>query len=114
MASNEQVQSFRIAGLQVPLRLVIWVLTALPLVALPVFPHLSSIALPASTVRVALSVVALMLLVAPITALFLLRRLHQTRAARIGSFLIWITCFVPAAVAWSLILGCMIIGNACE
>ena len=90
-------------------------LTVAPLIALFIIPHLPpSSFLPLHAVRVVVAALAVLLIALQMAALLFLRKLGLSRSGKAGCFVIWLLCFVPAAVSWSLLFTCMLIGSACE
>jgi hypothetical protein len=90
-------------------------LTVAPLTALFIIPHLPPPSfLLLHAVRVGVAALAVLLVAIQMAALLFLRKLGLSRTGKAVYFFIWLFHFVPAAVSWSLLFTCMLIGSACE
>ena len=90
-------------------------LTVAPLIALFIIPYLPPPSfLPLHAVRAVVAALAVLLVTIQMAALLFLRELGLSRTRKAGCFFMWLLCFVPAAMSWSLVFTCMLIGSACE
>jgi hypothetical protein len=99
------------------LLILFWLLASAPLVtagAVSIAGVMPLHFLPSHVARYLYAAAAVVVLAAPIAALFLMPRLKLGLAGVLGFVATWLLCVAPVAIFWFAFLVCMFAGSACE